>query len=389
MRTNPWGPVCIFIVLTLSINTRLFAEPATAEQEDRLNNIQENLIRLEQESYQSQMATPDKQTKIRSESGDLSTQSVPSGCVNFPLPTTSGSPRYRFTIVRFRDESAVVTIWRKPCIGDRSKSAVLMRFAPSNDPFICSSSFTVIQNGIQYDSVKLVNTPDGNSFCDDLLIPQTMVLDQWTFDSQFDEDRAFQLIYDGFDDKSSIDIGAYSQPAPPPPPAPEPEEEIVLSLEEPPQGSVYSGVGLIRGFATSMEGIERIELYVDGEYKLDIPYGGARGDVARNYPEIPDSRFSGFGMTFNYNNAGAGQHTIRVRAISKTGQATGESHNYTVERFHDSYISKESAVDISNSDVSRNGQTIAIENITVEGEPYDVRLRWKKESQGFEIVEID
>ena len=42
---------------------------------------------------------------------------------------------------------------------------------------------------------------------------------------------------------------------------------------------------MIRGWALSGEPIERVEVYVDGEYAFDVPYGDPRADIANKYPD--------------------------------------------------------------------------------------------------------
>ena len=57
------------------------------------------------------------------------------------------------------------------------------------------------------------------------------------------------------------------------------EDVFRLMLEEPINGEIHGGVGNLRGWAVASEGIEKVEIFIDGEYAFDAPYGGARGDV--------------------------------------------------------------------------------------------------------------
>ncbi|MCU0807904.1 MAG: hypothetical protein MUC53_08175, partial [Candidatus Contendobacter sp.] len=70
-------------------------------------------------------------------------------------------------------------------------------------------------------------------------------------------------------------------------------EQIILHLEEPGCGNVYSGVGNIRGWAVAPQGIQRIELAIDGVYRTNIPSGGLRTDVGDAYPTYPNANGSG------------------------------------------------------------------------------------------------
>ena len=57
------------------------------------------------------------------------------------------------------------------------------------------------------------------------------------------------------------------------------DSTLRVVLEEPVAGETHGGVGNLRGWAVASEGIEKIEIWIDGAYAFDAPYGGARGDV--------------------------------------------------------------------------------------------------------------
>lgn len=132
-------------------------------------------------------------------------RSLVSGCLSDPLPTTPRTPNY----VIDRQDVHIV-IWHEPCELDPSSAAVLMRITPANEPFICSLRFVVVQDGIQYDSTKIVNTVDGTSFCGYLLIESTFLLDQYSFLTNFDDSRAFTLMHtETLEPTLSVDIPTY------------------------------------------------------------------------------------------------------------------------------------------------------------------------------------
>ena len=87
----------------------------------------------------------------------------------------------------------------------------------SNDPFICSSSFAILQNGIQYDTVRL-DAFSGSNQCGDLYISSIFRLTQWShFTNAADLNKAFTLIYEGVWDNYSLNIPAgISAPTPDP-----------------------------------------------------------------------------------------------------------------------------------------------------------------------------
>ncbi|MCB1919482.1 MAG: hypothetical protein KDJ28_05825 [Candidatus Competibacteraceae bacterium] len=165
--------------------------------------------------------------------------------------------------------------------------------------------------------------------------------------------------------------------------------DIVLSLEEPAADSTYSGVANIRGWAVGAAGVNRVELYVDGAFKTNIPVGGRRADVGDAYPDYPNSANSGFSMAFNYSGLSAGQHTISVRAVDQEQTTEDSSAAFNVARFDNPYISDASRISLNGATVSHNsGRTLFINNMTADGKTYDIRLDWRTEMQGYAISQI-
>lgn len=123
-----------------------------------------------------------------------------SGCaVALPLPP---APRHGYAAGVLEASWATgdafdVTVWREPCGAHTSESILYVRVAPTAGmPFICSSSFAVLQNGTQYD-IKLVQTRAGFSFCNDVMAPMTLVVDLWSFGPYFNPAEPFTLVFKG------------------------------------------------------------------------------------------------------------------------------------------------------------------------------------------------
>ena len=165
-------------------------------------------------------------------------------------------------------------------------------------------------------------------------------------------------------------------------------EPIVAHLEEPQPGSVMSGVSNVRGWAVSTAGIERVELYVDGVYRVDIPYGGTRRDVGLAYPEYPAAEDSGFSAARNYSQMAPGPHTLTLRFVDGLGREAVVSSEFEVARFENPFITGTAPVDLRGSTLSKGVDTIVVEGLRADGRLYDLKLKWRKETQGFEIEEI-
>lgn len=163
---------------------------------------------------------------------------------------------------------------------------------------------------------------------------------------------------------------------------------IQLALEEPEVSGIYNGVGNIRGWAVSTDGISRVDLYVDGLLVQSMPYGGLRNDVANVYPSYPGSSLSGFSMAYNYSNLASGSHSITVVAVDTAGATLSDSATFQVDRFDSSFISDASQVTLGSSSVSIQSETVLLNNVMVQGTPYNVQLKWNNPAQGWRAISI-
>lgn len=161
-----------------------------------------------------------------------------------------------------------------------------------------------------------------------------------------------------------------------------------VTLEEPVNAEIHSGVGNLRGWAVASQGIEKIEIHIDGNYAFDAPYGGARGDVGSVFPDVPGSTESGFSLAFTYGNLTAGTHTIEAVARTADGVEERSGATFEVVKFAQNFISDPQAVNLDNAECITTGDELKISNAVVAGQVYDLKLDWRRAEQGFEIVEI-
>lgn len=165
-------------------------------------------------------------------------------------------------------------------------------------------------------------------------------------------------------------------------------DNIILTLEEPSNGSIYSGVSNIRGWAVALHGINRIELYIDEVLKTNIPSGGQRKDVGDAYPSYPNADQSGFSMAFNYSELSAGQHTISIRAVDNNGDIREAGTTFNITRFENPFIADPTEVNLKGATLTPEKTTIQINNISVDSKNYDVHLDWRTATQGFAMTQI-
>lgn len=161
-----------------------------------------------------------------------------------------------------------------------------------------------------------------------------------------------------------------------------------IVLEEPVSGEIHGGVGNLRGWAIASDGIEKIEIWTDGAYSFDVPYGGARGDVASAFSDVANSAESGFSMAYSYSNLSAGSHSISAVAYDTSGLTMESIAQFEVVKFSEDFISGANAVDLSGGSCTASGDQISVVDALVSGTLYDLVLKWRVAEQGFEIVEI-
>ncbi len=162
-----------------------------------------------------------------------------------------------------------------------------------------------------------------------------------------------------------------------------------MTLEEPVNGEIHSGVGNLRGWAVASSGITKVEILVDGVYAFDAPYGATRDDVGGAFPDVEDAANSGYSLAYAYSLLSAGEHTITARAHSELGTTIERSSTFTVVKFRSAdYISDPDAVDLNSASCSVSDDEILVIDSIVDGLVYDLKLKWRTAEQGFEIIEV-
>ncbi len=169
------------------------------------------------------------------------------------------------------------------------------------------------------------------------------------------------------------------------------DPQIVVYVEEPVAGAVYTGVTNLRGWAVGPDGIDRVEYFIDGVRMGDIPYGGERRDVGDYYPAFPDSDLSGYSMAFTYSRLDAGPHTLMVRAFDPAGDHNEQSQVFSVTRFSDPFIRDPREVNLlaASDVVIDSASSLTIYGARVQGLPVNLSLEWRTANQDLNIVAID
>lgn len=165
--------------------------------------------------------------------------------------------------------------------------------------------------------------------------------------------------------------------------------DLKVSLDGPSNGDVYSGVGMVKGWAISSDGIEKVEAFIDGDLVFDVPYGDKREDVGSAFPEIEQSSDSGFSSPLNFSRLQAGEHNLTVKVTDAFGTAKEKSSSFVVARFDKSFIGSGDGVELGWArEISALGSSIFIQGALIDGDFYNIKLTWRTSSQNFELVEI-
>ena len=170
-----------------------------------------------------------------------------------------------------------------------------------------------------------------------------------------------------------------------------PPDTFRVFLEEPVDSGIVSGISNLRGWAVSSQGIQKVELFVDGQYAFEIPYGGQRLDVEAVFPEIPQSPESGFGQTYNYGRLSLGEHTMTVRAYAGDGSVKDSTNTFTVVGFGQEFISASDSpsTDNASASIETSGGDIVIRDVELgSGERFELRLRWDTAAQSYKAVAV-
>lgn len=87
-----------------------------------------------------------------------------------------------------------------------------------------------------------------------------------------------------------------------------------------PTGESAAGIKRIHGWALDDDGIESVDIYVDGRPAGRADFGRARTDVPKRFPGYPDSNAAGWAFALDTTRYLNKNHRVTVRLRSKTGE---------------------------------------------------------------------
>ena len=171
---------------------------------------------------------------------------------------------------------------------------------------------------------------------------------------------------------------------------------IITAFESPADGQPVAGIGTVQGWVFSDTvgvTITEVALAVDGTFVSTIPCCSERGDVAGAFPNLPaeNTLNSGFGITQNFNLAGAGEHMLTLTITDSSGAQVTRIHTVTV--IQPGGFEFLDQVDLSEATAERQEEDLLLSNvhirdaITQQASIINARLRWFRNKQGLGLVE--
>lgn len=178
---------------------------------------------------------------------------------------------------------------------------------------------------------------------------------------------------------------------------------IVANLEAPNSNELASGIGNVQGWAFSTtpgdEIKTNVDVYIDGQYVMQVPCCSDRADVKAVHPSAPI--LTGFSGAFNFQSLSPGPHTMEVHFASKFGESHVVSTSFGSESlgsyaFNKKLLFEDASVDFcSPTNVVENGEMVA--RLICSGVEFTngagftehcadtIEMTWIKSAQGFRV----
>ncbi len=99
-------------------------------------------------------------------------------------------------------------------------------------------------------------------------------------------------------------------------------EEAIGSIDYPNPALLYADAVIASGWALDREGVDHVEIFIDGVYQGNANYGLARADISANYPGFPNSAAPGWQFGLNTHNTSNGQHYLQAISVDLQGGRT-------------------------------------------------------------------
>lgn len=99
-----------------------------------------------------------------------------------------------------------------------------------------------------------------------------------------------------------------------------------ICIDTPKNATVYKNGDTqlsIAGWSLNAFGVQRVQIYVDGQYKCDANIGLPRADVNSSFPNYINGANSGYSKNIDMTSIANGVHTVTVYSVGNDGVTTG------------------------------------------------------------------
>lgn len=96
----------------------------------------------------------------------------------------------------------------------------------------------------------------------------------------------------------------------------------IVCVDTPNYSQTNNNEVTVAGWSLNLYGVQKVQVYLDNNYKGDASIGGVRQDVNNVYPGYTNGLNSGYGYSLNLTGLSVGVHTITVKSIGNDGSVT-------------------------------------------------------------------
>lgn len=80
---------------------------------------------------------------------------------------------------------------------------------------------------------------------------------------------------------------------------------------------------------------------------------------------------------------------MKAKAYTIDGKIIESSSNFTVERFNEAFFGSDKPVSLDDAFVTAGEDEIDLQGVIIDGETYDMTLKWAVPAQGFQVITVD
>ncbi|MCK5888456.1 MAG: hypothetical protein KAG19_00780 [Methylococcales bacterium] len=124
-----------------------------------------------------------------------------------PYTSVPSEPSYNFSAQGKGNSTYSFTFWRESLLAGGSKVLMKVRSNDSAEILVCGKSFSLLQNGKQFNGPKL-DTGDSSKTCNVLSPDESLAFDLSAVTQEFDERQGFSVLYNKARFKIPAQVGA-------------------------------------------------------------------------------------------------------------------------------------------------------------------------------------